>query len=50
MSVGCDLEEFNVKMNANVETKNNIIGDTSVTLDSCYQPAGFCGSVLCSCR
>ena len=24
-------------MNANVETKNNIIGDTSVTLDS-YQP------------
>lgn len=35
--LGTDLEEFNVEMNANVETKNNIIGDTSVTLDS-YQP------------
>ncbi|RHV69840.1 hypothetical protein DXB18_01305 [Clostridium sp. OM02-18AC] len=35
--LGTDLEEFNVEMNANVETKNNILGDTSVTLDS-YQP------------
>ena len=35
--LGTDLEEFNVEMNANVETKNNILGGTSVTLDS-YQP------------
>lgn len=35
--LGKDLEEYNVEMNANVETKNNILGDTSVTLDS-YQP------------
>lgn len=35
--LGDDLEEYNVEMNANVETKNNILGDTSVNLDS-YQP------------
>lgn len=35
--LGKDLEEYNVEMNANVETKNNICGETSVTLDS-YQP------------
>ena len=35
--LGKDLEELNVEMNANVETKNNIWGETSVTLDS-YQP------------
>lgn len=35
--LGDDLEEYNVEMNANVETKNNILGKTSVTLDS-YQP------------
>lgn len=35
--LGDDLEEYNVEMNANVETKNNIKGKTSVTLDS-YQP------------
>ena len=35
--LGKDLEEFNVEMNANVETKNNILGETSVNLDS-YQP------------
>ena len=35
--VGDDLEEFNVEMNGNIETKNNIKGKTSVTLDS-YQP------------
>ena len=35
--LGKDLEEYNVEMNANVEAKNNIWGDTSVTLDS-YQP------------
>lgn len=35
--LGKDLEEYNVEMNANVETKNNILGDTSVNLDS-YQP------------
>lgn len=36
--IGKDLEEYNVEMNANVETKNNIIGQTSVVLDS-YQPS-----------
>jgi len=35
--LGKDLEEYNVEMNANVDTKNNIIGETSVILDS-YQP------------
>lgn len=35
--LGDDLEEYNVEMNANVETKNNILGETSVSLDS-YQP------------
>lgn len=35
--LGKDLEEYNVEMNANVDTKDNILGDTSVTLDS-YQP------------
>lgn len=35
--LGDDLEEFNVEMNANVETKNNIKGKTTVNLDS-YQP------------
>lgn len=35
--LGKDLEEYIVEMNANVETKNNILGETSVTLDS-YQP------------
>ena len=34
--LGKDLEEYNVEMNANVEAKNNINGETSVTLDS-YQ-------------
>lgn len=35
--LGKDLEEYNVEMNANVETKNNILGEASVSLDS-YQP------------
>ena len=35
--LGKDLEEYIVEMNANVETKNNIWGETSVTLDS-YRP------------
>lgn len=35
--LGKDLEEFNVEMNANVDAKNNICGETSVKLDS-YQP------------
>lgn len=35
--LGDDLEEYNVEMNANIETKNNIKGKTSVNLDS-YQP------------
>lgn len=35
--LGVDLEEYNVEMNPNLTTKNNIIGETSVILDS-YQP------------
>lgn len=35
--LGKDLEEYNVEMNANVDTKNNILGETSVILDN-YQP------------
>lgn len=35
--LGDDLEEYNVEMNANIETKNNILGESPVTLDS-YQP------------
>ena len=35
--LGKDLEEFSVEMNANVDVKNNILGETSVNLDS-YQP------------
>ena len=35
--LGNDLEEYSVEMNANVETKTNIKGETSVNLDS-YQP------------
>lgn len=35
--LGADLEEYNVEMNPNVEKKNNILGEVSVTLDS-YQP------------
>lgn len=35
--LGADLEEYSIEMNANVDTKNNILGQTSVTLDS-YQP------------
>lgn len=34
--LGKNLEEFNVEMNANVDVKNNILGETSVILDS-YQ-------------
>lgn len=35
--LGNDLEEYSVEMNANIETKTNIKGETSVNLDS-YQP------------
>ena len=35
--LGKDLEEYNVEMNANVEAKNNILGETAVNIDS-YQP------------
>lgn len=35
--LGDDLEELITEMNANVETKNNILGQTKTTLDS-YQP------------
>lgn len=37
VQLGDDLEEYTIEMNANVETKNNIKGETSVILDS-YQP------------
>lgn len=35
--LGKYLEEYTIEMNANVETTNNILGETNVTLDS-YQP------------
>lgn len=35
--LGKDLEEYTVEMNANVETKNNILGESSTNIDS-YQP------------
>lgn len=35
--LGADLEEYVVEMNANVETKRNILGDTSTTIDG-YEP------------
>lgn len=35
--LGDDLEEYNTEMNANVDTKGNIKGKTSVSIDS-YQP------------
>lgn len=35
--LGADLEEYSVELNANVTPKNNILGETSVILDS-YQP------------
>lgn len=35
--LGEDLEEYNVELNANINTKNNILGATTVVLDS-YQP------------
>lgn len=35
--LGKDLEEYTIEMNANVDTKNNILGETTVTLDG-YQP------------
>ncbi|MBQ8552309.1 MAG: hypothetical protein IJ428_05810 [Clostridia bacterium] len=34
--LGSDLEEFNVEMNAEIETKSNILGETSVNLSQ-YQ-------------
>lgn len=37
--LGTDLEEFNIEMNANVETTNNILGETVTRIDS-YQPSG----------
>lgn len=36
--LGQDLEDYSVDLNANVETKNNILGETSVIIDS-YQPS-----------
>lgn len=35
--LGTDLEEFVIEMNANVESKNNILGETSKSIDS-YEP------------
>lgn len=37
--LGSDLEEYNVEMSANVESKKNILGETSVTIDS-YEKTG----------
>lgn len=36
--LGQDLEDYSVDMNANVETKNNILGEISTIIDS-YQPS-----------
>lgn len=35
--LGQDLEEYNVEMNANVETKRNILGNVSTIIDG-YEP------------
>ena len=35
--LGADLEEYTVEMNANVETKRNILGDASTIIDG-YEP------------
>lgn len=35
--LGKDLEEYTIEMNANVETKKNILGDASTSIDS-YEP------------
>ena len=35
--LGQDLEEYNVEMNANVETRRNILGDASTIIDG-YEP------------
>ena len=37
--LGNDLEEYSPELSANVEKKNNILGQTSVTIDS-YQKQG----------
>nr|DAP85137.1 MAG TPA: hypothetical protein [Caudoviricetes sp.] len=37
--LGKDLEEYSPELSANVEKKNNILGETSVTIDS-YQKQG----------
>ena len=35
--LGADLEEYTIELNPNVETKTNILGETTTTIDS-YQP------------
>lgn len=35
--LGADLEEYTVEMNANVETKQNILGEASTSIDG-YEP------------
>ena len=37
--LGNDLEEYSPELSANVEKKNNILGQTSITIDS-YQKQG----------
>ena len=37
--LGADLEEYSPELSANVEKKNNILGQTSITIDS-YQKQG----------
>ncbi len=38
--LGSDLEEFNIEMNAEIETKSNILGETSVNLSQYQAQAG----------
>ena len=46
--LGKDLEEYSPELSANVEKKSNILGQTSVTIDSYQkQGAGLVGQTLC---
>lgn len=41
--IGKDLEEYNIELNPDVETKKNILGETSVTVKG-YEPKGNVGT------
>lgn len=43
--LGNDLEEYSPELSANVEKKNNILGQTSVTIDS-YQKQGEVAPIM----